>query len=91
MHLQLYLRNNIPTMMTSMTATPPIAPPAIAPALLDGIFSSIFVPSVSGKREFFVKHCIMCFECKYNKKGLWACRTVLYIRSIFSFKRLVTF
>lgn len=54
MHLQLYLRNNIPTMMTSMTATPPIAPPAIAPALLDGIFSSIFVPSVGDKREFFV-------------------------------------
>lgn len=41
-------------MMTSMTATPPIAPPAIAPALLDGIFSSIFVPSVSDKRDFLV-------------------------------------
>lgn len=57
-------------MMTSMTATPPIAPPAIAPALLDGIFSSIFVPSVGDKREFFLfNHCIMCFECKYIKKG----------------------
>lgn len=41
-------------MMTSMTATPPIAPPAIAPALLDGIFSSMFVPSESDKRDFFV-------------------------------------
>lgn len=44
----------MPTIITSMTATPPTAPPAIAPALLDGIFSSIFVPSVSDKRDFFV-------------------------------------
>lgn len=44
----------MPTIITSMTATPPTAPPAIAPALLAGIFSSIFVPSVSDKRGFFV-------------------------------------
>lgn len=44
----------MPTIITSMTATPPTTPPAIAPALLAGIFSSIFVPSVSDKRDFFV-------------------------------------
>lgn len=44
----------MPTIITSMTATPPTAPPAIAPALLAGIFSSIFAPSVSDKRDFFV-------------------------------------
>lgn len=44
----------MPTIITSMTATPPTTPPAIAPALLAGIFSSIFVPSVSDKRGFFV-------------------------------------
>lgn len=44
----------MPTIITSMTATPPIAPPAIAPALLAGFFSSIFVPYVSDKRDFFV-------------------------------------
>lgn len=41
-------------MITSMTATPPIAPPAIAPALFAGIFSSIFVVSVCDKRDFFI-------------------------------------
>lgn len=70
-------------MITIMTATLPTAPPAIAPALFVGIFSSIFVASVSDKKTFLFNHCIMCFECKYIKKGLWACSTVLFIRGIF--------
>lgn len=51
-------------MITSMTATPPIAPPAIAPALFAGIFSSIFVASVCDKRDFFY-YCITRFEYNY--------------------------